>query len=374
MGLSTTTPVSLMNPKEQSAGAVKTQASNLTGNARNVQDAASQRLFGEAGAAVLSLQQQIDKIMGVLRGDIPQPSTLLITDPTGNPVAWLGYAIVNNVVYQGGWFKQFYIGGTDAANAVITTDINGNVTISGAEILLFGSSATIVLDPTLGIIQVVQTGGGNRVTISGTGILVDNSTGTPPNIVSINQNTIQLSTNDADAYQINLTGGAGQTLFAPTDTFALSRVMDLYGFSGATANGPIISVTQVRGSGQAPTATQSGDVLGGIVSYGYDGGLETDYTAGIRAVATQNHAAGAHGTELVFSTTQNGTSTPAIGAILDGGGNLAILADCNVAGVYRKSGVPGLITAVTLAKLTALGANGSLTISGGIVTAYTPPT
>ncbi len=119
----------------------------------------AQRLFAQAGSATETLQQQIDSIMQVLRGDIPQPSSYAVTDPTGKLLAWIGYNVVNNVVYQGGWFKQFYVGGTDAAHAVISSDINGNVTIDGATIKLISGPNSIVLDPTVPDIVITDAAG-----------------------------------------------------------------------------------------------------------------------------------------------------------------------------------------------------------------------
>lgn len=47
--------------------------------------------------------------------------------------------------------------------------------------------------------------------------------------------------------------------------------------------------------------------------------------------------------------------------------------DINTSTKYRVGGTAGLSTTVTLAKLTSGGSNGSLTITGGIVTAYSAP-
>ncbi len=149
MGLFTQDPVTMVPTDQQSAGSTKGHASDLTSTSRSVKDQIAARLFSQAGSAVASLQQQIDAIMQVLRAPVPQPATYAVTDPEGNLIAWLGYNVVDNEVYQGGWFKQFYVGGTDAAHAVISSDINGNVTINGATIKLIGTGGTILLDPSV---------------------------------------------------------------------------------------------------------------------------------------------------------------------------------------------------------------------------------
>ncbi len=51
-----------------------------------------------------------------------------------------------------------------------------------------------------------------------------------------------------------------------------------------------------------------------------------------------------------------------------------VTGNVNATGVYKKGGVAGISATAVLAKLTTLGANGSLTVSGGIITAYTAPT
>lgn len=49
--------------------------------------------------------------------------------------------------------------------------------------------------------------------------------------------------------------------------------------------------------------------------------------------------------------------------------------DANVvSGVYRKAGVAGVSGTISLAKLTTIGTNGSITVSGGIITGFVNPT
>ncbi len=159
MALFTQNPVTMIPPDQQSAGSTKGHAADLSSSSRSVKDPLAARLFAQSGSAVGSIQQQIDSIMGVLRSPIPQPDTYAVTDPNGNLIAWIGYNVVDNVVFQGGWFKQFYVGGTDAAHAVISSDAAGNVTINGATIILAGTGGTIVLDPSVPDITVTDLAG-----------------------------------------------------------------------------------------------------------------------------------------------------------------------------------------------------------------------
>ncbi len=51
-----------------------------------------------------------------------------------------------------------------------------------------------------------------------------------------------------------------------------------------------------------------------------------------------------------------------------------VTGDLNVTGVYRQGGTAGITGVAALAPLTALGSPGTLTFTGGIITAYTAPT
>ncbi len=274
--------------------------------------------------------------------------------------------------FAGGLFQTIAIG-PSFVDYRLRMFADGTLKITGAEIIINGSGATIIIDPVTGTITVTQTGGGRRVTIGGLGIVLDDSTGTPPDTVTLTPSGIQLNGGNPNLYQTNLSTGGGVSLFAPTGSFALSKVFDLFGYSAATGFGPVISFTQQRGSGATPTATQSGDTLGGSVMYGYDGVGESNYAAGVRAEATQNHSVGNQGAKVVVEATPNGSNTPSTILTVDSTG-IDTAGNCNISGVYQKGGLSGLSTTISLAKLTALGLNGSATFSGGILTAYTPPT
>ncbi len=294
--------------------------------------------------------------------------------------------------FAGGLFQTIAIG-PSFVDYRLRAFADGTLKIKDAEIILDGTGATIVLDPTLGEIIVTQAGGGTRVTIGGPdasfGLVIDNSTGAPTDYTRIGAGSMEMNSNDLNSYQVLLDPLQGLTMGCPTTGH--DRMVDLYGFTGATANGPLFSCTQLRGTGQTPTPTQAADTIGGLVAYGYDGAFETNPAASIVAVATENHGAG-HGTKLVLSTTANGSSAPIVAAMLDGTGMLTVTGGiaCGTSLVaslsitagtfinaitgFKANGVAGLTQVVALAKLTALGANGSATYTGGILTAYTPPT
>lgn len=65
---------------------------------------------------------------------------------------------------------------------------------------------------------------------------------------------------------------------------------------------------------------------------------------------------------------------PKAGSALVVSTNTSITGNAIVSGVFQVGAAPGLTNVVTLAKITALGANGSLTFTGGIITAFVAPT
>lgn len=288
--------------------------------------------------------------------------------------------------FAGGLFQTIAIG-PSFVDYRLRAFADGTLKIKNAEIILDGTGATIVLDPTLGEIIVTQTGGGTRVTIGGpsssVGLVIDNSTGTPSDYTRIGAGSMEMNTNDVDTYQVLLSTIQGLAMGSPTT--GNPRLLNIFGFTGSTPDGPVLSLTQLRGTGQTPTATQSGDTIGGIEASGYDGGFEANPAAAMVAIATQAHGAG-HGTKLVFRTTANGATSPIDAASIDGNGALVVVGNIvggaavtagtfvNAITGFKVNGVAGLTQVIALAKLTGGGANGSATFTGGILTAYTPPT
>ncbi len=257
--------------------------------------------------------------------------------------------------FQGIWAKTAAFGGTAFDNAPFQVDVDGSLTITDATIIVHGSGADIVIDPVTGTIVVTEAGGGNRETIGGLGIILDDSTGTPTDKITMTKSQITMSSNDANLYEINLVTGGGEQIFAFTGTFGLSKLLDLFGYSGATGFGPVVSFTQQRGTGASPTATQITDVLGGNVMYGFDGVGESNNAASVLAVATQNHSVGSQGTKLIFEVTANGSNSPTVAAVLDQDSKL------NVSGGYKSGGVAGLAVTRNFGTSVSVG-----TVSNGV--------
>jgi len=77
-----------------------------------------------------------------------------------------------------------------------------------------------------------------------------------------------------------------------------------------------------RGTLASPTATQSGDRLGGNGFFGWNSGGKNAGYAAIEAYATQNHTPSAQGTEIRFYTVPDAGTGPVLGATLLNGGDL----------------------------------------------------
>lgn len=88
MGLFTTTPVSLVDPTQQSAGTVNAKVDQFVSSAKGTDFS---QHFELVGSATKSLQQQVNAVTQALRGDLPLPQDLGLTDPTGRVVAKFGF-------------------------------------------------------------------------------------------------------------------------------------------------------------------------------------------------------------------------------------------------------------------------------------------
>lgn len=145
-GTFSTQQVSILSSNQQSAGSVTQQAAQVQGQVQNVEDAPTQQILLSVGNALTSIQQQIDSITKNLRSPLPFPSTVAITDPTGNMIAWMGYQVVGSNSYDGIWARMAYFGGTGPANANII--INGStVTIEDASIVVTSGATTVTIGP-----------------------------------------------------------------------------------------------------------------------------------------------------------------------------------------------------------------------------------
>lgn len=287
---------------------------------------------------------------GYVNGD-----TVLIASATGN-TAINGYRIVKSVTantftlttiagaavngngayagsgtaaryYGGGLFQSIAIGAS-FADYKLRAFADGSLKIKDADILLQsvagGVTKTIHLDPALTLVEVSSFDGSGGSRIS----LVDGRI----DIVALDS----VGSVDSDSSSMSLEPGYWTNAAAGLTTLAASRVSDVAGYTDTTEFGPLLSLRQIRGSPLAPAATQTDDTLGGIVCSGYkgSGGITAGpYSAGMRAVATENHTATARGAKLVFESMANGTVLKNQ-MTLDEDGSL------DIPGAYKVGGVP----------------------------------
>ena len=108
-------------------------------------------------------------------------------------------------------------------------------------------------------------------------------------------------------------GNIGFGLSSPSEALDITR-------SNAAARLKLTSITSTNNEGaqmiwrrarSGSTALQLSDNLGAFSFRGHDGTGWTGSRGFINVVASENWAAGAHGTDMIFQTTQNGTASPA---------------------------------------------------------------
>lgn len=228
--------------------------------------------------------------------------------------------------YFGGMLAQTIAIGPSFANYNLREFADGTLRIRNASIEIFGTGASIIIDPMAGSITITQTGGGIQTVIQDGFIqqqYVDSG-----GVVDL--------TNSADLIE----PGLWQMFAVGLTTFALSRVIDINGYTAATGNGPLLSLAQYRGIPTAATATQSGDIEGGVVTFGYDGVGESQNAGGIEFVATQAHTIAAHGTKCIIEVTANGNTSPSTGLTVDQDSTLLPGGDVNLPSgkVYKVNG------------------------------------
>ncbi len=390
---------------QQSAGSVNQTASRLNAGSRAVQDAAAQSMFQSTGGALSSLQDQIDNIMKVLRGPIPQPDAYSVADPHGNLIAWIGFNVFNNVVYEGGWFEQLYVGGTNPADAFLVAS-GTSLTITDALIILNGpGGATITLDPSVPSF-VLDDGVAFSVTISPAvgGVQVESTAGGDVTHSQITPSSVKIF-NAAGLLNVSINSNSsihdGRLEIYGPGGFAAGTTFSVLGGDGSfTSTGSGAAIGMDLDNGASPTFNQftiKANALGflGMFCGGADDSA-LDYD-----VEIVSGTATARDTSVVMMRKSSGKlswlgstgNTPGSAATLNSlgvldlsngrwgfAGNTApnysvdVFGDINVNGVYRQGGSAGLSTVITTAKVTALGLTGSMTFLGGILVASTPAT
>jgi hypothetical protein len=129
--------------------------------------------------------------------------------------------------------------------------------------------------------------------------------------------------------------------------------------TGAHGGSATLKLRKIRGT----SIVQNGDYIGAFEGWGYDGAAyrRAGYFAWLVSGAPS-------------SAVMPAAFVIAVNAGAADAGEVARFTSAGIDAVgYKKSGVAGITATVTLAKVTTGGAAGSLTISGGIVTAYTAP-
>lgn len=225
--------------------------------------------------------------------------------------------------YYAGLLTQTIGIGPSFADYRLRAFADGTLRIRNANIELSETTGTvtnsIIINPEDASIQVIAvdsvTGGSEVLLTNGIIILNQVDTSGAP---------------DANGSAASITAHKYESVYTALNSIQASSVIEIDGYTAATAFGPLIYLVQHRGSPLAPSDTQNGDTLGGILASGSRAGSGT-YDTGIRALALENHAVGAHGTRLVFETTPIGSATAAIQASLNDVG-------FNILGIYAVAG------------------------------------
>lgn len=122
--------------------------------------------------------------------------------------------------------------------------------------------------------------------------------------------------------------------------------------AGASGGGPLINLFSFRGSIASPTATQSGDIIGGLSGGGYGATGYSGNCYGILQYASENWTDSAQGTYTLMQTTGNGTVSPT-GRLLinhDGAVTLGSSFGTGTGALYAGTGsFAGLLTTVASA-------------------------
>jgi len=216
-----------------------------------------------------------------------------------------------------------------------------------------GTIETNTLDLTLKpiVLKKVIIGGDGNLTVNNDLIVSNDATIT--DTLTINHDLIidHTATTDTDQIIDTITIGGGKL------------------FSSRTGAGvPVYALGRSQGTTASRSYPVANDDLGRIDFYGWNTASSSwKLTADIRAYATANWGVGTTKTGLKFYVTTTGTKV--LGMTLDENKVL------QTAGGYKSTdGSAGITATITTAKLTAGGANGSMTFKNGLLTAQTAST
>ena len=243
--------------------------------------------------------------------------------------------------YFAGMLVQTFAVGPSFPGYKLRAFADGSLRIQNAEIALSSTSggvtSSISLDPSLAVIT-VESSLGSRMELKNGYLQCNAITGS--------------GAVDPDGGQVTIELGMWQMYAPGIGAFSQSKLLDLYAYTGSSGYGPLVSLTEYRGTPTAPGATLLNDTLGGMIAWGFDGVGESDYSAGIRAVAAENHAVGAHGSKIILEVTPNGSTSPTNQMVFDG-------SFVNLASGYKVAGQQ--VVGARLAAVTAVSGSAGAT-------------
>ncbi len=188
--------------------------------------------------------------------------------------------------FGGAWLQTVAVGGTGFGNAKLRAFANGDLDITDALITLYGTAATITLDPVLGQMTIVDEPSHNfTITLTANSISMIGA-----------EDTTDLSSGFLTISQSGLASDG--------------RVVSINGFS-TSGFGPSQIFRQGRGTFSAPLATLTTDPLARLVGKGTyltggGSGHITDELASMEFAAGESFTPSANGTDVVFYATANG--------------------------------------------------------------------
>jgi hypothetical protein len=155
------------------------------------------------------------------------------------------------------WFENLYIGGTSAANALVSI-VGGNFTVDG-KIVLIGANGIISIDPAPPLFSVIDDTTHVYTSIDGSGVTVeDQSSGTNPQ-VSIAPNQLLLTNSSASGI-VRLADNSNDGYVEVYDATAAHHIV----LNGTTG---LISTTD----GITASGTINGNLINSVTGYEYNG-------------------------------------------------------------------------------------------------------
>jgi hypothetical protein len=234
---------------------------------------------------------------------------------TTNPATKLDVASISALgssTYGGGtdFLRLFAVSGSAFSEPAIVFQENGtNVgakiaaknTANGAYDIIFANRDTSSTTSTMTERMRINSGGNVGI-----------GTATPDTVLAVNSNTTGLQSTSGLAGTVFHLNGADGT--------KTRMVIDGYGASST----PSLTFRDARGTGAAPSALQSGDMVAQATFSGYGASAYSASNVFMGYWATENWTNAANGTALTFYTTPNGAATTVERLRIDQNGNVGI--------------------------------------------------